>query len=164
MAEAGVGKDKALELFLPQNYELHVKAGELYQDMLTKVGLNVKIKLVDWSTWISDVYRGGKYDLTVIGHTGKLDPDGTLGSYGTEKRYVKWVNARTAELINKAKQTAGFENRKKLYDEALEIMAREVPFMYCGSSYRFVGIRKGVDEFRMTPKVDTFDFRWTTKK
>jgi len=164
LVEAGVGKDTTFELVLPQNYELHVKAGEMYQDMLTKVGLNVKIKLVDWSTWISDVYRGSKYDLTVIGHTGKLDPDGTLAKYGTEARYVKWVNARAAELINKAKTLSGFENRKKLYDEALEIMAKEVPFMYLGSSFRHVAFRKNVSEFRMTPKLDTFDFRWTAVK
>lgn len=161
LTEAGVGRDTILEMFLPQNYELHVKAGEMYQDMLTKVGLNVKIKLVDWSTWLSDVYRGTKYDLTVIGHTGKLDPDGTLASYGTEDRYVKWINPRTAELIAGARKVSGFENRKKMYDEALEIMAREVPFMYLGSSYRYPAVRKNVSDFRMTPKLDTFDFRWT---
>jgi peptide/nickel transport system substrate-binding protein len=161
LADAGVGRDTVFELFLPQNYELHVKAGEIYQDMLTKVGLNVKIKLVDWSTWISDVYRGGKYDLTVIGHTGKLDPDGTLGGYGTDGRYVKWINPRTAELIAGAGKVSGFENRKKMYDEALEIMAGEVPFMYLGSSYRYTAVRKNVSDFRMTPKLDTFDFRWT---
>jgi peptide/nickel transport system substrate-binding protein len=162
LAEAGVGPDTTLELFLPQNYELHVKAGEMYQDMLAKVGLNVKIKLVDWSTWLSDVYRGTKYDLTVIGHTGKLDPDGTLAGYGTEGRYVKWVNTRAAELIAGARKISGFENRKKMYDEALGIMAEEVPFMYLGSSYRYTAVRKNVSDFRMTPKLDTFDFRWTT--
>ena len=162
LAAAGVGRDTVFELFLPQNYEPHVKAGEVYQDMLTKVGLNVKIKLVDWSTWISDVYRGGKYDLTVIGHTGKLDPDGTLAGYGTKSRYVKWENARTAELIGQARKISGYENRKRLYDEALEIMAKEVPFMYLGSSYRYTAVRKNVSDFRMTPKLDTFDFRWTS--
>ncbi|HEA69572.1 MAG TPA: hypothetical protein ENI07_22585 [Desulfobacterales bacterium] len=164
LADAGVGKETVFKLVLPQNYEQHVKAGEMYQDMLEKVGMNVQIKLVDWSTWISDVYRGAKYDLTVIGHTGKLDPHGTLGRYGTAKRYVKWVNPRAAELISNAKKTSGFENRKKLYDEALEIMATEVPFMYLGSSLRRVAFRKNVVEFRMTPKLDTFDFRWTDLK
>ncbi len=162
LTEAGVGPETTLELFLPQNYELHVKAGEMYQDMLSKVGLNVKIKLVDWSTWLSDVYRGAKYDLTVIGHTGKLDPNGTLEGYGTEGRYVRWVNPRAAELIDTAAKTAGFENRKKMYDEVLEIMAREVPFMYLGSSYRYTAARANVSDFRMTPSLDTFDFRWTT--
>jgi peptide/nickel transport system substrate-binding protein len=161
LAAAGVGKDASLELVLPQNYELHVKAGEMYQDMLAKVGLAAKIKLVDWSTWISDVYRGGKFDLTVIGHTGKLDPDGTLGSYGTEKSYVKWINPRAADLIAQARKISGFENRKKLYDEVLGLMAQEVPFMYLGTSYRILAYRKNVSEFRMEPRMDTFDFRWT---
>jgi peptide/nickel transport system substrate-binding protein len=164
LAEAGVGPETTFELYLPQNYEMHVKAGEMYQDMLTKVGLNVKIKLVDWSTWISDVYRDAKYDLTVIGHTGKLDPDGTLAGYGTQSRYVRWINPRAAELIDEARKVSGFENRKKLYDEVLEIMAREVPFMYLGTSYRYTAVRKNVSDFRITPILDTFDFRWTTLK
>ncbi len=165
LADAGVGKDTVLEMFLPQNYPPHVKAGEIYQDMLAKVGLNVKIKLVDWSTWIGDVYRQAKYDLTVIGHTGKLDPNGTLAGYGIkDKKYVRWDNPEAAALIAEAAKTSGFENRKKLYDKALEIMAKEVPFVFLGSSYRRVGIRKNISDFRMTPSLDTFDFRWTDVK
>ncbi|UCF97848.1 MAG: hypothetical protein JSV89_22210 [Spirochaetaceae bacterium] len=162
LKEAGVGPDREFELFLPQNYELHVKAGEMYQAMLTEVGMNVQIRLVDWSTWLSDVYRNANYDLTVIGHTGKLDPDGTLGGYGIpEKRYVRWDNSRAAELIAQGAKVSGFENRKKIYDEVLELMAREVPFMYLGSNYEFNAMRNNVYEFRITPKLDTFDFRWT---
>ena len=164
LAEAGVGKDTELEMFLPQNYPPHVKAGEIYQAMLTKVGLNVKIKLVDWSTWIGDVYRQAKFDFTAIGHTGKLDPHGTLANYGTPKRYVRWDNPKAAELIATAAKTDGFENRKKLYDQALQIMAEEVPFMFLGSSFRRIGMRKNVSDFRMTPSLDTFDFRWTDVK
>jgi len=165
LAEAGVGMDTELEMFLPQNYPPHVKAGEIYQAMLTKVGLNVKIKLVDWSTWIGDVYRQAKFDFTAIGHTGKLDPNGTLSNFGIkEKKYVRWDNPEAAALFANAAKTDGFENRKKLYDQGLELMAKEVPFMFLGSSYRRIGIRKNVSEFRMTPSLDTFDFRWTDVK
>ncbi len=163
LKEAGVGPDEEFELFLPQNYALHVTAGEMYQEMLSDAGLNVKIQLVDWSTWISDVYRGHKFDFTVIGHTGKLDPDGTLRGYG-EGKYVGWYNERAAELIKEAAGTIGYDNRKPLYDEALDIMAKEVPFVYLGSSYRKTGIRNNVEGFVITPKLDTFDFRWTVVK
>jgi peptide/nickel transport system substrate-binding protein len=164
LAQAGVDRDTVLELLLPQNYPPHVEAGQLYQEMLSKVGLNVQIKLVDWSTWIADVYRAAKYDLTVIGHTGKLDPDGTVGGYGTESRYVRWINPACADLINRAAVITGFEKRKALYDQALEIMAREVPFVYTGTSYRRIGLRKNIKDFRMDPVLDTFDFRYTEKQ
>jgi peptide/nickel transport system substrate-binding protein len=97
------------------------------------------------------------------GHTGKLDPNGTLAKYGIkEKRYVRWDNLAANDLINTAAKTAGFEARKKLYDQALEMMAKEAPFMFLGSSYRRIGLRNNVSDFRMTPNLDTFDFRWTT--
>lgn len=163
LKEAGVDLSHEFQLFLPQNYALHVTAGEMYQEMLSDVGLNVKIQLVDWSTWISDVYKGGNFDFTVIGHTGKLDPDGTLHGYGAGK-YVKWYNDEAAEALKKAAVTIGYENRKALYDEALDIMAQEVPFVYLGSSYRQTGIRNNVEGFVITPKLDTFDFRWTVVK
>lgn len=163
LKEAGVDPNYEYELFLPQNYALHVTAGEMYQEMLSNVGLNVKIQLVDWSTWLSDVYKGHNYDFTVIGHTGKLDPDGTLNGYGGGK-YVSWYNDRTDELLKEAVVTIGYENRKPLYDEALDIMAKDVPFVYLGSSYRHTGIRNNVEGFVITPKLDTFDFRWTVVK
>ncbi len=163
LAEAGVGSDVEFEMFLPQNYALHVKAGEMYQEMLSKVGLNVKIQLVDWSTWISDVYRGHNFDFTVIGHTGKLDPHGTLSGYGAGK-YVSWYDDETAELLSEAETTIGYEARRPLYQEALEKMAREVPFVFLGSSYRTTGLRNNIEGFRITPKLDTFDFRWTEIK
>jgi peptide/nickel transport system substrate-binding protein len=161
LAQAGVGKDTVLEMFLPSNYPPHVKAGEMYQEMLTKVGLNVQIKLVDWPTWLKDVYTAAKYDFTVIAHTGKLDPDGTLGGYGTEKRYVRWVNPTVADLISRGASAIGFKNRKALYDQALMIMAREVPFVFTGTSYRRIVTNKRVKGFRMDPILDTYDFRYT---
>ncbi len=159
LKEAGVG-NKEITIAVPQNYELHVKAAELYQQMLEKVGMNVKLQLVDWSTWLSSVYSGGNYDLTVISHTGKLDPDGTLAGYGGGK-YVKWMNAPVLEKIKKAVTISDFAERKKLYTEVLDTMAKELPHFYLGPSYRYGATRSNVVDFRMTPNIDTFDFRWT---
>ncbi|HPN03409.1 MAG TPA: ABC transporter substrate-binding protein [Rectinema sp.] len=159
LKEAGAG-NKELTITVPQNYPLHVKAAELIQQMLEKVGMKVKIRLVDWSSWLSIVYSEGNYDFTVIGHTGKLDPDGTLAGYGAG-RYVKWNNASAASKINEAAKIADFVTRKRLYTEALEIMAKEVPFVYLGTPYRYVGTRSNVVDFRMTYNLDTYDFRWT---
>ncbi|MCX7786639.1 MAG: ABC transporter substrate-binding protein [Spirochaetes bacterium] len=160
LKDAGVGTDRTLEMVLPQNFEPHVRAGQIYQEMLQKVGLSVKIRLVDWSTWISDVYRKANYDLTVIGHTGKLDPDSRLVNYGTDKTYVRWVHPEVASLITKARSIVNPNERKALYHRVLEIMAKEVPFVYVGTSYRYVGMRKTLEGFRIQPKLDAYDFRY----
>lgn len=159
LSNSGAAGDRVLEMVLPQNFEPHVRAGQLYQEMLSRVGLSVKIRLVDWSTWISDVYRGGNYDLTVIGHTGKLDPDNRLTGYGTERTYVRWINLETAKLIAEARTLPDFAARKAKYDRILEIMAREVPFVFTGTSYRYIGMRKNLEGFVMQAKLDTPDFR-----
>jgi peptide/nickel transport system substrate-binding protein len=164
LAETGFPFETALEMVLPQNFEPHVRAGQMYQEMLARIGLPVKIRLVDWSTWISDVYREGNYDFTVIGHTGKLDPDSRLANYGTAGAYVRWVNPETERLIARARTLPGFSDRKALYDRVLEIMAREAPFVYTGTSYRYVGTGKDVEGFIMLPKLDTPDFRGAALK
>ena len=127
--------------------------------MLSQVGIDPEIRLVDWSTWISDVYRGTRYDLTVIGHTGKLDPDGRLTG---EFEYTNWQDPRAEELIEQARRESDFSARRERYAEALEIMAREVPFVYLGSPYLYVGLRSEVEGFEMDPTLDTYDFRRLT--
>jgi peptide/nickel transport system substrate-binding protein len=161
--ETGVGNVE-LEIALPQIYDPHVRAGELYQEMLERVGFNVKLKLVDWSTWLSEVYTAANYDLTVIGHTGKLDPDGRLSGYGTGASYVRWQSPETAALIRQAARTGDVAERKALYARVLENMAREVPHVYVGTSYRYIATRSNVSGFRMDVKLDTFDFRYTEKR
>jgi peptide/nickel transport system substrate-binding protein len=164
LAQAGWKADTTLDLVLPQIYEPHVRAGQLYQEMLAQVGVKAKIRLVDWPTWLADVYKNGRYDLTVIGHTGKLDPDGRLAGYGTEKSYVRWVNPEFDALIAKARTVADFKARKALYEKALAIMAREVPQVYIGTSNYNIALRTSVTGFVKTPKLDTFDLRGVEKR
>jgi peptide/nickel transport system substrate-binding protein len=156
----GVEIDEPLVMALPENFEPHVRAGEMYQEMLEEVGIDVELQVVDWSTWLNDVYRGGNYDFTVIGHTGKLDPDGRLAGYGTGESYVHWENEEAAQAIRKARRVVDPAERKELYGRALELMAREVPHVYVGTSYRYVAMRSNVSGFHQDAKLDTFDFRY----
>ena len=74
------------------------------------------------------------------------------------------MNAGVASLVDKARTTLAFDARKQLYDQVLEAMAREVPQVYVGTAYRYIGLRKNVSGFIMDPTLDTFDFRMTEKR
>ena len=151
--------DEELELTVPQNFEPHIRAAEIYQQMFTEIGMNVRLKLVDWPTWIGEVYTNANYELSVIGHTGRLDPDARFAEYG----YTQWNNDELTELVVQARQVVAVAERQKLYTEALAIMARELPFIFVGTNYRHVVSRNTVNGLILDNKLDTFDFRETQK-
>jgi peptide/nickel transport system substrate-binding protein len=151
--------DDELVITVPQNFEPHVRAAELYHEMLRQAGYPVSIQLVEWSTWLSDVFRRSRFDLTVIGHTGKLDPHGRLAQYGTADTYVQWVDEPTAEAISEARRETDPAVRQELYATALERMARQLPFVFVGTPYRYVGLDADITGFHMDPNLETYDLR-----
>ena len=151
--------DKELELTVPQNFEPHIRAAEIYQQMWRAIDIEVVLNLVDWPTWIGEVYSNANYELSVIGHTGRLDPHARFLEYG----YTNWNNAELIQLVLEAQQTVTFERRKELYSRALAIMAEELPFIFVGTNYRYVVTRSNVQGLIVDQKLDTFDFRGTSK-
>ena len=161
LGSIGYDDSAPLTMKVPENYQAHVKAGEMYQEMLESVGIRVELQLVDWSTWLDQVYRGDRdYDFTVIGHTGKLDPSGRLGRYGTGTSYVQWTDPAAADAISRGGTAVDFQERRRLYAVALERMSSQVPQVYVGSRYRYLATRSNVTGLRQDTQLDTFDFRY----
>ncbi|MBD3326713.1 hypothetical protein GF339_19170, partial [candidate division KSB3 bacterium] len=160
LTEAGYPDGFEVTLTLPQNYTPHVNAGTMVQNMLKQVGIQATIELVDWGTWISQVYRGKDYDMTIIGHTGHLDPDGRLGS---ELAYTNYTNPELFRLIEKAALTPDFDQRKALYDTIQRQLAEEAAMVFIGTMNGLRGMRSNVYGFHMTYALDTPDFRETFK-
>lgn len=150
---------RELDLVLPQNFEPHVKAGQIYQQYFADIGIKTKIRMVDWATWISSVYGDADYDLTVIGHTGKLDPDSRFAGYGSSAMYVRYENPELRRLIEQARGTLALESRRTMYRRVQEIFAQEFPFVFLGTPTSRYAWRSDIQGFRYTRTLDAFDFR-----
>lgn len=164
LAEAGVPSGLTLEMVLPQPYEEHIQAGQVVQDFLGAVGIDANITIVEWGVWLSEVYGGPHdFDITVVGHTGKLDPSGRLSGLGDpEANYTGLDDPELARLIEEANVTADPEARKELYDQALVRLHESAPFIYFGTPFRTHARQANVEGFWMTPLLDSFDFRDVT--
>jgi len=164
LAEAGYGSGLTLDLALPQPYSEHIEAGQLVQAMLAKVGVTARPRVVEWGFWLSRVFGGGEYDLTIIGHTGKLDPDGRLTGFGDPAtNYVRYQNQKVEDLILAGRITTNPEHRKRIYATALKTMTEEAMMVFLGTPVRYVGTQRTVKDFRQLYAIDTYDFRKTTK-
>ena len=159
--EAGVPDDWTLDMALPQPYESHITAGQVVQDMLGDVGIDVNVRVVEWGVWLSEVYGGPRdFDVTVIGHTGKLDPTGRLDGYGEpSENYVGFGDSDVAQWLDEGRTNADPDVRQAVYGDVLRRMHAAPPFVYFGTPDRTYAVRAEVDGFWMTPLLDSFDFR-----
>ncbi|WP_461257635.1 ABC transporter substrate-binding protein, partial [Treponema sp. R80B11-R83G3] len=68
LVQAGYSEERrlAFEITVPSNYTMHVDTAQVIVNQLSKVGIDVSIKLVDWATWLSEVYHNRKYQATII--------------------------------------------------------------------------------------------------
>ena len=164
LQEAGVPQGLRLDMALPQPYEEHIQAGQVVQDYLRDVGIEAEIRIVEWGVWLSQVYGGPfDFDVTVVGHTGKLDPSGRLSGIGDPTRnYTGLDDPELVELIATANRTSDPEARADLYERALVRIHEQAPFLFFGTPDRIYARRANVDGFWMTPLLDSFDFRQAT--
>ncbi|MGQ0548967.1 MAG: ABC transporter substrate-binding protein, partial [Armatimonadota bacterium] len=164
LSEAGHGSGLTLDLALPQPFQPHIEAGQLVQAMLARVGVTARPRVVEFGFWLSRIFGGGEYDLTIIGHTGKLDPEGRLVGWGDPARnYIRYDNQKVADLIHAGRITANPDHRRRIYAEALKMMTDDAMFVVLGTPVRYVGTHRSVRDFRQLYAVDTYDFRKTTK-
>ncbi len=153
LVEAGYPNGFELALTLPAIYELHVKAGEVIADQLAKVGIKAKIQKVEWAIWLEDVYKGRKYDMTVTGLTGKLDPHSVLGRYESKfaSNFFNFRNDEYDQLIASGITTTDVNQRKQIYKRAQEILADQAAAVYIMDPTQLVALRRNVHGWQTYP-------------
>ena len=160
LAEAGFASGLELRMLLPQLYPPHVLAGQIIQAQLAEVGVTARIEIVEWGVWLSEVYSDPyDFDITVVGHTGKLDPTGRLGGYDTDTNYVAFEDPELTALLHEAAVSPDWDHRASLYADALRILHDQAPWIYLGTPDNRVTHRAEVEGFWVTPLIDTWDFR-----
>lgn len=51
---------------VPNNYQPHIDTAQVLVENLKEAGINAEIDLIDWTSWLSDVYTDRNYQSTVI--------------------------------------------------------------------------------------------------
>ena len=154
LAEAGYGEGELkLRMFLPKNYQEYVNAGQIIADMLRNVGIDVDIQIVEWATWLSDVYNGRNYDLTVVGHTGRLDAYSLLSRYRSDaaENYFNYENAELDSLLDEYGTEPDEGKRTEIAHSLQEILAVDVPAVYIQDPIQIYITDSSLEGFRTYP-------------
>jgi peptide/nickel transport system substrate-binding protein len=118
-----------------QGNDARRKTAEIIQKRLKEIGIDVKIRLIEWSTFINEFIDKRKFEAVILGWTIGQDPDvydiwhSSKTGY-KELNFISFRNKRVDELLEKARRTFNIEERKKYYFEFQEILAEEQPYTF----------------------------------
>ncbi|MDR3258729.1 MAG: ABC transporter substrate-binding protein [Fusobacteriaceae bacterium] len=132
---------------------IYTNSAQVLKEQLKEVGITVEIETMEWATWLDEVYTGKKHEATVIGLSGKLDPEPILIRYTTPyaKNFFNYSNKEYDDLIEKAKITNNDAERILIYKKAQEILRDDNAAVYLVDPDMLVGMKKGIKGYVFYP-------------
>lgn len=136
-----------------QGNDLRSKTGEIIQRRFKDIGIEVKLRVIEWATFLKEFINPGNFDATILGWSGGPEPDqyNIWHSSKTGPRqlnFVKFENAEVDQILEEGRRVFDQEQRKAYYDRFQEILAEEQPytFLYIGEALPAVSKRfRGVE-------------------
>jgi peptide/nickel transport system substrate-binding protein len=148
------GKTFSFVIVTNQGNDQRIKAGEIIQRRLSEVGIEVKLRVIEWASFLKEFINPGNLDATILGWTIPIDPDAynvwhSSKTGAGELNFINFKNAEVDDLLEKGRRTLDRKTRKKIYDRFQEILAEEQPytFLYVPDALPVVAARfRGIEE------------------
>ncbi|MDR1654537.1 MAG: ABC transporter substrate-binding protein [Treponema sp.] len=149
LAEAGYGEGGqklSLEITAPSNYSMHVDTAQVIVNQLAAVGITASIKLIDWASWLSETYRGRKYEATIISlDASNISPRSFLSRYhsGNGSNFINYKSDAYDRSYDAAQREPDEGKRIELYKECQRIMNRDAASVFIQDIMSFKAFSKG---------------------
>lgn len=154
LAEAGYVDGLTFTIKVASNYQQHVDTATVLAEQFKKIGVTANIELIEWETWLNDVYSNREYQATVVG----LDAS-TLTAGAMLKRYHSTAHNNFTNYNNKDYDTAyanalaaATDNEATgFYKECQTILAETAANVYIQDLVEFVAINKKYAGYEFYP-------------
>jgi len=135
------GKPFAFTLMTNQGNKLRALAAEVIQRQLQAIGIDVKIRIVEWSTFIRENLDKKNFEAVVMGWQLGRDPDAYAIWHSSQQKegqynFCSYSNAAVDRLLEEGRRTFDLDKRKKIYHAMHAQVAADLPyiFLYCPDS------------------------------
>ena len=153
LAEAGYPNGFTFTIKIPSNYDFHVKTGQVIVSQLAKAGIKAEIQLIDWGTWLDDVYYGRKHEATIIGLDSQMAPSDVLRFYPTDssKNFINYSNTQFDEMFEKAKAAVDENEKSELYRQCERILTEDAASAFIQSPAQLVAVNPKLGGYTFYP-------------
>lgn len=118
-----------------QGNDMRARTAEIIQRRLKEVGIDIKIRIVEWAAFIKEFIEKKRFETTILGWTITQDPDiydvwHSSKTKAGDLNFASFQNVEVDALLEKGRRSFDQEERRKVYWRIQEILAEEVPYVF----------------------------------
>lgn len=141
------GKPLRFTVLTNQGNDARIKTAEIIQRRLKNVGIDMKILVLEWATFIKEFVSKRRFDALILGWTIPQDPD-LFDIWHSSKmdarglNHYSYSNPEVDRLLELGRKTVDKEKRRKIYFKIQEILADDVPCVFLYVPYALPVVHK----------------------
>ncbi len=142
------GKRLAFEILVNQNKQRSTTA-VLIQRRLKEIGIDVKIRVLEWASFLGRYIKTGDFDVVILGWSLSLDPDQYNIWHSSQTQpgqfnFIGYSNPKVDKLLEQGRLELNPDKRMKIYHEFSRILLEDSPIVYLFEGYGLPAIHKRV--------------------
>ena len=143
MAEAGYSTDKPLQLTLTYANIYGTELGDQLRSQLKPLGIDLKVNVVEFSTWLQDVYTNHTFDISLVDHNESHD----FASWTDPTYYFGYDNKNVTKLYNEGVAATSDKERDAKFAAAAKLVSEDAPADWLFNYRITTATAKGVEGF-----------------
>ena len=142
------GKPFAFEILTNQNKQREMTA-VLIQRRLKDVGIDVKIRVIEWASFVNQFIKTSDFDAVILGWSLSLDPDQYNIWHSSQQKpgqfnFIGYSNKEVDQLLEEGRTELNPDKREKIYHAFSKILLRESPIVYLYAGYGLTAMSKRI--------------------
>ena len=129
------GKPFQFTILTNQGNQQRLLTAQIVQQRLRFVGIDVRIRIVEWATFLKEFVDKGNFEVVMLGWNISQDPDmydiwHSSKTNPGELNFIGFKNDEVDRLLVEGRGTFDIEKRKRAYFRIQEILADEQPYTF----------------------------------
>ena len=158
------GRPFTFTILTNQGNPLREKTAQIIQQRLKAIGIDTKIRIVEWTVFLKEFVDPGNFDAIILGWTITPDPDAFdvwhSSNIGPKKlNFISYRNATVDDLLDKARHTFDEKARKDYYDRFQAILAQDQPYIFLYAPYALPAVSSRIKGIVPAPAGISYNFK-----
>ncbi len=154
LGEAGYADGFSFTMKVPSNYQQHVDTAQVVAEQLKQINVTANIELIEWETWLNDVYQGRDFEATLVGVDASTLTAGAMLSRFRSDAHNNFINQEYDAAYKEALAAEAVmddEKATEAYKKCETILAETAANVYIQDMCELVAVRKGFTGYTFYP-------------